>query len=103
MNFWGMGAVGLLVLVIVPILIFLLIRNFWLWYLKLNLIEAHLARIAAPAGGACENCKRPVDESFVACPYCETIFTRCRECSRPLRADFKLCPHCGSKKEKNAP
>jgi hypothetical protein len=35
---------GMIVLFLI-VFVFLVIRNFWLWYWKLNLIESHLAEL----------------------------------------------------------
>lgn len=43
----GAPAFTLLLVLGVLLIVFLVIRQFWLWYWKLNLIEAHLAELVS--------------------------------------------------------
>lgn len=57
--------------------------------------EALLHEIQEQA--TCPSCRRKVEESFIACPYCRaTLRTACESCNRPLAFGWVVCPYCGS-------
>lgn len=49
--------IGLIIFFAIVIGIFLLIRTFWLWYFKLDLIEAHLAKLVRQGEAAKKDLK----------------------------------------------
>ncbi len=49
-------------------------------------------------GAACPACRRAVDESFAACPYCGVALRKnCGTCDKPLERDWQVCPYCGGR------
>jgi hypothetical protein len=57
--------------------------------------EALLHEIQEQA--TCPSCRRKVEESFIACPYCRTALrTACESCTRPLAFGWVVCPYCGA-------
>lgn len=51
----------------------------------------------APPNRICPQCKRLLDATWKACPYCGTslISNVCPQCKRLLDATWKACPYCG--------
>lgn len=46
---------------------------------------------------ACPSCQKPVEKSFVYCPYCSAALQHvCKNCGKPVEAAWKTCPHCGA-------
>jgi RNA polymerase subunit RPABC4/transcription elongation factor Spt4 len=49
---------------------------------------------------ACPDCRRPVQDEFVACPYCQTSLKEaCADCGRLLAHAWRHCPYCGVTRE----
>ncbi len=45
---------------------------------------------------ACPDCRRPVQDDFMACPYCQTSLKEpCADCGRLLAHAWRHCPYCG--------
>ncbi len=46
----------------------------------------------------CPSCKKRIEESFSACPYCgNTLRIECPSCNRKLQIDWVYCPFCKGK------
>ena len=49
---------------------------------------------------ACPECRRPVQDEFMACPHCQTSLKEpCAHCSRLLTHAWRHCPYCGTTRE----
>ena len=49
------------------------------------------------SAGACQNCRRPIDDDFNVCPHCRTTLREpCRNCARPVRTSWIACPYCAA-------
>jgi hypothetical protein len=47
------------------------------------------------AATSCHNCRRPIEDDYVVCPYCRSVLREpCRSCSRPVRTTWSACPYC---------
>jgi len=47
--------------------------------------------------GKCRNCGKPVEEEWLACPYCKAEIPRerlCAHCGNKLEPDWVICPFC---------
>ena len=47
--------------------------------------------------GKCQNCGKPVEEEWLACPYCKAEIARerlCAHCGKKLEPDWVICPFC---------
>jgi predicted amidophosphoribosyltransferase len=47
--------------------------------------------------GKCRNCGKPVEEEWLACPYCKAEIARerlCAHCGKKLEPDWVICPFC---------
>jgi len=45
----------------------------------------------------CRNCGKPVDEEWLACPYCKAEIASerlCANCGKKLEPDWVICPFC---------
>jgi RNA polymerase subunit RPABC4/transcription elongation factor Spt4 len=43
----------------------------------------------------CPGCRRPVDQTYLACPYCaQRLATPCEGCKRNLEDSWNVCPYC---------
>ena len=48
----------------------------------------------------CPSCRRGIEASFVACPYCRTRLQEpCMSCERSLRSSWVVCPYCGAERQ----
>ena len=77
-----------LVYVLVIIAVFLLIREFWCWYFKINRIVRALERIAVAAEQNAQptgNAQQPIGDTL-----------RCTACGWLNRADARYCARCGA-------
>ena len=46
---------------------------------------------------ACPSCRRPVQDDFMACPYCRAVLKEpCASCSRLLMRAWRHCPYCAT-------
>jgi len=44
----------------------------------------------------CRNCGKPLQDNFIACPYCGTpTAITCTQCGKQLKEEYKTCPFCG--------
>jgi hypothetical protein len=60
--------------------------------------EAFLHELQEQSG--CPVCSRPIEASFLACPYCRTqLQAPCGACGRELRSGWTMCPYCGTDRE----
>jgi predicted amidophosphoribosyltransferase len=53
--------------------------------------------VAQEAPGKCSNCGKPVEEEWLACPYCKAEIPRerlCAHCGKKLEPDWVICPFC---------
>ena len=49
---------------------------------------------------ACPQCRRPVQDEFMACPHCRTSLKEpCAECGRLLTHAWRHCPFCATTRE----
>jgi RNA polymerase subunit RPABC4/transcription elongation factor Spt4 len=47
------------------------------------------------AATSCHNCRRPIEDDYVVCPYCRSVLREpCRSCSRHVRTTWSACPYC---------
>lgn len=45
----------------------------------------------------CPQCRLPLQEDFVFCPYCGAeVLAACPACHRAVRADWTHCAYCGA-------
>lgn len=52
------------------------------------------------SASACPNCRRPVQDEFMACPYCQTSLKEpCADCGRLMAHAWRHCPYCGVTRE----
>src|SRR5439155_20271640 len=48
-------------------------------------------------GLQCPQCLNPVEEHFVACPYCrQSLRSGCHACGKTLKKNWTTCPYCGA-------
>jgi type IV pilus assembly protein PilB len=48
-------------------------------------------------GPQCPQCLNPVEEHFVACPYCRhSLRSGCQACGMTLKKNWTSCPYCGA-------
>lgn len=46
---------------------------------------------------SCPDCRRAVDDSFRACPYCRSsLQAQCTDCGKSVKREWSACPYCGS-------
>ena len=46
----------------------------------------------------CTNCKNPVDENFINCPFCGyKLKNNCNSCGCAVEPVWNICPKCGDK------
>lgn len=66
-------------------------------YLILRVSSPDPAAAPAPAeSGPCPKCGRPVQKSFVACPYCGIELSgTCGQCGKNVEPAWRVCPYCG--------
>ena len=49
---------------------------------------------------ACPNCRRPVQDEFMACPYCRTSLKEpCGHCGQLMTHAWQHCPYCATTRE----
>src|SRR6188474_488238 len=47
------------------------------------------------AATSCHNCRRPIEDDFMVCPYCRSVLREpCRSCSKLVRTTWSACPFC---------
>jgi len=47
--------------------------------------------------GACQNCRRPIEDDFVVCPHCRAVLREpCPSCGRAVRTVWAACPYCAT-------
>lgn len=47
--------------------------------------------------GACQNCRRPIEDDFVVCPHCRAVLREpCPSCGRAVRTVWAACPYCAN-------
>ncbi len=47
------------------------------------------------AANACQSCRRPIEDEFVICPWCQVILREpCRNCGKAVRTSWTACPYC---------
>src|ERR1043165_2202272 len=47
------------------------------------------------AATSCHNCRRPIEDDYMVCPYCRTTLREpCRSCSKLVRTTWSACPYC---------
>lgn len=62
--------------------------------------EAILSELHATS--ACPNCRRPVQDDFMVCAYCQTSLREaCRSCSHLLSSAWRVCPYCATPRERH--
>lgn len=66
-------------------------------YLIVRATDSEPAAAVAPARTAtCPSCNKPIQDTFVACPYCgSNLSQKCAHCGKPAELDWKVCPYCG--------
>ncbi len=49
------------------------------------------------AASACPECRRPVEDGFMVCPFCSASLREpCSSCGQLLRHAWRYCPHCAT-------
>jgi len=49
------------------------------------------------SASACPECRRPVDDGFMVCPFCAASLREpCPNCNQLLRHAWRYCPHCAT-------
>ena len=49
------------------------------------------------AASACPECRRPVEDGFMVCPFCSaSLREACSNCGQLLRHAWRYCPHCAT-------
>jgi len=47
------------------------------------------------AATSCHNCRRPIEDDYMVCPYCRSVLREpCRSCSKLVRTTWSACPYC---------
>jgi RNA polymerase subunit RPABC4/transcription elongation factor Spt4 len=47
------------------------------------------------AATSCQNCRRPIEDDYMVCPYCRSVLREpCRSCSKLVRTTWSACPFC---------
>jgi hypothetical protein len=66
-------------------------------YLIVRATDSEPAVALAPTrSAACPSCSKPVQNTYVACPYCgASLAQKCTHCGKPAEPDWKVCPYCG--------
>jgi hypothetical protein len=84
---------------VVWLVFMLVVRMFWLWYFRINVIVAVLDNVASHLASRqvpkCHGCGNDAPEEYLFCPHCERDFDHCSGCKRALGSSFKRCPYCG--------
>jgi RNA polymerase subunit RPABC4/transcription elongation factor Spt4 len=66
-------------------------------YLIVRATDSETPVAQAPTStAACPSCHKPVQNTYVACPYCgSNLSQKCAHCGKPAELDWKVCPYCG--------
>lgn len=60
--------------------------------------EAILSELYAVS--VCPSCRRPVQDEFIVCPYCQgSLKESCGSCGQPLLHSWAHCPYCAVTRE----
>jgi RNA polymerase subunit RPABC4/transcription elongation factor Spt4 len=99
-------AVGTVAIFNLPgLLLYLILRP------KMTIEERYERRLEAEAllheireQPSCPQCRRKIEDDYLACPYCRAVLrVACDECGKALAFGWVACPYCGAERAVPAP